>query len=124
MEIDTQIALKIQRALEHTKRKQIVLMDRRCYGPGPFRQEYGWLPELSITCPTAARAVRHLLGSENGVELALDHKVSAQPRFQGIETRTLGTVCEPLDSGFPTAFGNPKLSSIHNYSLTLGSAQK
>jgi uptake hydrogenase large subunit len=38
--------------------------------------------------PHGTRAVHHFLDSKNGVKLALNHKVSAQPRFQGNETRT------------------------------------
>jgi hypothetical protein len=35
-----------------------------------------------------AKAIHAFSESENGVKLALDHKVSAQPGFQGNETRT------------------------------------
>jgi 3-phytase len=38
------------------------------------------------------RAVHHFSESKNGVKLALDHKVSAQPRFQGNETRIRATI--------------------------------
>jgi DNA-nicking Smr family endonuclease len=38
--------------------------------------------------PPGARAVHHFSDSKNGEKLALNYKISAQPRFQGNETRT------------------------------------
>jgi hypothetical protein len=43
--------------------------------------------DLCSPASTGPRAVHHFSESKNGDELALDHKVSAQPRFQGNETR-------------------------------------
>jgi hypothetical protein len=42
----------------------------------------------TISLDVSSGAVHHFSDLKNGVKLALDHNVSAQPRFQGNETRT------------------------------------
>jgi ATPase family associated with various cellular activities (AAA) len=56
----------------------------------PVEAARAWLESKSNppAAIAAARAVHHFLESEDGVKLAVDHEVSAQPRFQGNETRT------------------------------------
>jgi hypothetical protein len=47
----------------------------------------------------SARAVHHFLESKNGVKLVLELKGSAQPRFQGNETRMRAGFDAPVADG-------------------------